>query len=126
MSDESRDYIRTILGLYLGLPETPGQSSRLDRQLALEWFKQEIPLPVVETAFLLGSARRLARDQKAIRLGPPSGLFIIFCLSSRKFVVRRCLFPISLTSVAQSQLRWLGQGRVNRVSNVQQLSGPGG
>lgn len=63
MSSESRDYVQTIL-------ETPAQSSRLDRQLALEWFKQRIPLPVVEAAFLLASARRLARDHKANRLGP--------------------------------------------------------
>jgi hypothetical protein len=67
---ESRDYVQTILGLYLQLPETPAQSSRLDRQLALEWFKQKIPLPAVEAAFLLASARRLARGQKATRLGP--------------------------------------------------------
>jgi hypothetical protein len=70
VSSESRDYVQTTLSLYLQLPETPAQSSRLDRQLALEWFKQKIPLPVVETAFLLASARRLARDQKATRLGP--------------------------------------------------------
>ena len=92
MSDESRDYIRTILGLYLGLPETPGQSSRLDRQLALERFKQEIPLPVVETAFLLGSARRLARDQKAIRLGPIRSLHYFLPVLEE---VRRTPLPLS-------------------------------
>ena len=68
MSTESRDYVRTILDLYLRLPETPNQSSRLDRQLALERFKRNIPVPAVEAAFLLASARRLARDQKATGL----------------------------------------------------------
>ncbi len=70
MCTESEDYVGTILDLYLRLPETPSRSNRLDRQLALKWFEQEIPSTTVETALLLASARRLARNQKAGLLGP--------------------------------------------------------
>jgi len=92
VSAESRDYVRTILDLYLGLPETPGQVSRLDRQLALEWFKEKIPVPMIETAFLLASVRRLARDQKVHRLGPIRSLHYFLPVLEE---VRRAPTPLS-------------------------------
>lgn len=36
----------------------------MDRQIALELFRRRIPIDVIEVAFVLGSARRLARDPK--------------------------------------------------------------
>src|SRR5206468_846580 len=51
---------------YLALPETPERWNRTDRRIAAELFQRQVPLSVVETAFVLASARRLGRDPKKI------------------------------------------------------------
>ena len=56
-----REYVRTLLHGYIDLPETPSRCHSLDRQIALELFHRQVPVDVVEIAFVLGSARRLAR-----------------------------------------------------------------
>jgi hypothetical protein len=56
------EYVRTLLSSYVELPETPSRCHSLDRQIALELFRRQIAVDVVEAAFVLGSARRLARD----------------------------------------------------------------
>jgi hypothetical protein len=58
------EYVRTLLHSYVGLPETPVRCHSLDRRIALELFQRQVPVEVVEAAFLLGSARRLARDSE--------------------------------------------------------------
>jgi hypothetical protein len=63
-------YLKTILDLYLALPETPARVSRSDRSLASHLFQQHVPASTVEAAFLLASARRLSRPNNAPALGP--------------------------------------------------------
>ena len=56
------EYVRALLAAYVAMPETPQRWHSTDRQIALELFRRRIPLDIIETAFVLGSARRLARD----------------------------------------------------------------
>jgi hypothetical protein len=64
-----QEYVHTVLNAYVAMPETPARWHSSDRQIALELFRRQIPFDVIETAFVLGSARRLARDPK--RSVPP-------------------------------------------------------
>src|ERR1017187_8818625 len=68
-SDATR-YVSTILTLYLGLPETPLRSSAQDRRCARELYDRSVPLPVIESAFLLASLRRLLRPADVPPLSP--------------------------------------------------------
>ncbi len=63
-------YRQALLDLYLRLPDTPRRVSRHDLRLVRQLWERQIPLPVVETAFLLASARRAARRPDAVPLGP--------------------------------------------------------
>lgn len=65
-----RHYLKTVLDLYLALPETPTRVSRFDRKLAVELFQRGVSSSTVEAAFLLASARRLCRPNDAPPLGP--------------------------------------------------------
>ena len=51
-------YVLAVLELYVELPDTPARASPLDEFWAHRFQQQKIPLPVVETALLLGSLRR--------------------------------------------------------------------
>src|SRR5713226_4781812 len=46
-------YVETVLALYLKLPDTPHRHSCYDRRLATQLHQQNVPLAVVEAAFLL-------------------------------------------------------------------------
>lgn len=70
MKHEHRVYANKLLELYIGLPDTPSQTSRYDRQLAYELYHQNVSLETVEAALLLGSARRIFRDPSYPPLGP--------------------------------------------------------
>jgi hypothetical protein len=63
-------YRKTLLDLYLRLPDTPRRVSRFDLRLVRDLWEREIPLTTVETAFLLASARRANRPADALPLGP--------------------------------------------------------
>jgi len=63
-------YRQALLGLYLGLPDTPRRLSRFDLRLVRQLWERQVPLPVVEMAFWLASARRAARPANAVPLGP--------------------------------------------------------
>lgn len=69
MDYEARLFVKTVLDLYLSLPETPSRASRFDRSLALDLFKRSTPTTTIEAAFLLASARRLCRPPDAPPLG---------------------------------------------------------
>lgn len=69
MDNDAHLYVKTVLDLYLALPETPTRVSRFDRRLALELFQRRVPRSTVEAAFLLASARRLCRPADAPPLG---------------------------------------------------------
>ena len=62
MSQDSFAYVDKILACYVSLPDTPWRSSRYDRKLAIELCRRQVPLAVVESAFLLATARRRLRD----------------------------------------------------------------
>ncbi|HKQ33893.1 MAG TPA: hypothetical protein VJT11_01180 [Nitrospiraceae bacterium] len=64
-------YIQTVLNLYVHMPDIACPPRRSDRQLAGWFFDRHIPIELVETALLLGSARRAchsrAQASEAIR-----------------------------------------------------------
>jgi hypothetical protein len=66
---EREEYVSRVLRLYLGLAETPAQSSRLDRRLAEGLYEKRIELEAIEAAMILASARRLLRSADAPILG---------------------------------------------------------
>ena len=70
MDDVSRSFVKSVLDLYLALPETPTRVNRRDRDLASELFNRNVPLSTIEASFLLASARRLYRPPDASPLGP--------------------------------------------------------
>ncbi len=70
MPNDLETYRRTLLHLYLRLPDTPCRVSRHDGHLVQQLWERQIPLTTVETAFLLASLRRAARPPHAIPLGP--------------------------------------------------------
>ena len=55
---KQQDYVRAVLESYVSLPNAPLRARRDDRFLALELYRQGVPLPVLECALLLGCARR--------------------------------------------------------------------
>lgn len=57
-------YVAAVLTLYLDLPETPLRPSRLDQSLARKLHDQAVPLPLVESALLLATLRRLSRSSE--------------------------------------------------------------
>lgn len=69
LASAQSDYVKRLFKAYAELPETRPHWNDADRRLAADLFRRRIPLQVVETAFLLGSARRLARDPQ--RWAPP-------------------------------------------------------
>ena len=58
---DRRSYIDAVRQLYVELPNTPCRFSRADRHLAGQLFHRAVPLPVIRSAFLLATARRLVR-----------------------------------------------------------------
>jgi hypothetical protein len=67
---DSQHYVESVLALYCKLPDTPNRHSRYDRRLAAQLCQQKVPLPVVESAFLLSTTRRLLRDPSYPPLSP--------------------------------------------------------
>ncbi len=63
-------YRQALTDLYLRLPDTPRRLSRFDLRLVRQLWDRQIPLTIIETAFLLASARRAARPANALPLGP--------------------------------------------------------
>ena len=70
MKDDDDYYVKKLLDLYLGLPQTPSRASRDDRRLAQQLCQQQTPLETVESAFLLAIARRASRDPALPPLQP--------------------------------------------------------
>lgn len=70
MPTDRDTYRPTVVDLYLRLPDTPRRLSRFDLRLVRQLGERQIPLPVIETAFLLAAVRRAARRPDALPLGP--------------------------------------------------------
>jgi len=67
---DAEQYVHTVLSLYQQLPETPTLPSSRDRLHAHQLQQRGLPLKMIETAFLLGSLRRLLRPPQAPALSP--------------------------------------------------------
>jgi hypothetical protein len=70
MPHDLETYRQMLLDLYLRLPDTPRRLSRYDVRLVRQLWERQIPLTLVETAFLLASTRRATRRPDAKPLGP--------------------------------------------------------
>lgn len=70
MPQELEPYRQALLDLYLRLPDTPRRLSRSDLRLVRQLWERQIPLSLVEMAFLLACARRAARRPDALPPGP--------------------------------------------------------
>ena len=70
LEHDAEQYVHTILRLYQELPETPALPSSRDRLQAHQLQQRGLPLRLIETAFLLGSLRRLLRPPDAPALSP--------------------------------------------------------
>ena len=70
MDRDRKIYLQSLTDLYLRLPDTPRRLSRFDHSLAHHLFDRRIPIALVETAFLLASARRATRPPAVPPLGP--------------------------------------------------------
>ena len=54
-------FVAAVLTLYLDLPDTPLRPSPADQSLARRLLVETVPLPLIESALLLGTLRRLSR-----------------------------------------------------------------
>jgi hypothetical protein len=54
-------FVAQVLMLYVDLPDTPLRPSATDQSLARKLFVETVPLPLIESALLLGTLRRLNR-----------------------------------------------------------------
>lgn len=57
-------YATAVLLLYLELPDTPSRPSAADQSLARKLHQDAVPLPLVESALLLASLRRIERPSE--------------------------------------------------------------
>ena len=61
-------YVAAVVTAYVELPDTPISARAQDLSCARRFYHDGIPLPVVESALLLASLRRLARPIDAVPL----------------------------------------------------------
>ena len=59
-----KEYVRTILDLYVSIPGTPQRPRRDDRFMATRLYRQGVPLHEFECALLLGCARRELQEHE--------------------------------------------------------------
>ena len=69
MDDGCEEYIRQVLEAYRKTPGTTGTVRRADRMLAAQLCQRGVAVSVIENAFVLAAARRLARPVDAPPLG---------------------------------------------------------
>jgi hypothetical protein len=67
---DASSYASAVLALYLELPETPLRTSAQDQRCARQLYDRGVPLGLLESAFLLGSLRRLLRLADLPKLSP--------------------------------------------------------
>jgi hypothetical protein len=69
-----QEYVCRLLDAYRTTPGTSGYIRSADRQLAGAMYDRQVPLPAVENALVLATARRLLRPADAPPLGPVRSL----------------------------------------------------
>jgi hypothetical protein len=60
-SEPEAAYIASVLALFADLPDTPSRPSPMDESLSRRFHQEQIPLPLIESAFLLATLRRRTR-----------------------------------------------------------------
>ena len=71
MSLNRAEYLKRLLDRYCGLPHTAARRPSLyDRRLAGRLIDRAVSLDIIETAFLLATARRTYRNPQATPLPP--------------------------------------------------------
>ena len=70
LDSDPASYVDSVLILYVDLPETPLRASVQDRWQARRLQDRGVSLPLVESALLLGSLRRLTRPADLPPLPP--------------------------------------------------------
>jgi hypothetical protein len=68
--EDRNEYLANVLRIYLEMPETPLRAGPNDRERAGHLYQRQVPLTIIESAFLLGSLRRLGRPPQSPRLSP--------------------------------------------------------
>jgi hypothetical protein len=68
--EDRKEYLANVLRIYLEMPETPLRAGPNDRERAGDLYQRQVPLTIIESAFLLGSLRRLGRPPQSPRLSP--------------------------------------------------------
>jgi hypothetical protein len=69
-SSDPAPYIAAVILTYVELPDTPLSASLQDQRQARRWHERGVPLPLVESALLLASLRRLVRPADLSPLPP--------------------------------------------------------
>jgi hypothetical protein len=62
LANEEATYVAAVLMQYADLPDTPLRPSLTDQALARKLHCEAVPLPLVESALLLATLRRLTRS----------------------------------------------------------------
>lgn len=62
---DQREYVARLLDAYRATPGTCGAVRRSDRLMAVQWYRNGVPVEAVENALVLAAARRLARPAGA-------------------------------------------------------------
>ena len=91
MTPGASAFSKTILSLYLDLPDTPNRVSAFDRRVAQQLHSRRVPLSAIEAALLLASARRRFRSPAPTPLTPIRSL--AYFLPVIDEVLRRPLPP---------------------------------
>jgi hypothetical protein len=108
---DAESYVGTILSLYQKLPETPTRASSRDCLCAYQLQQRGVPLALIESAFLLGSLRRLLRPPGALPLPP------IRCLAYFEPVVEELLhtpIPDSYIEYLRHKMQPFAGKKINR------------
>jgi hypothetical protein len=106
-------FVEEVLGLYRSLPDTPDHPQRSDRLLAAELERNQVPLPLVRAALLLGTARRCSGRRRLppvrslhyflpvieeIRHDPPDPAYLTYLEQRLSATIVGCQPRISPTS----------------------------
>ena len=70
MMPDSKSYCQVVLSMYAQLPDTPEQARAIDRRVVRDLYSRQVPIPIIEAAFLLAAARRLSRSPDQPPLQP--------------------------------------------------------
>ncbi|MEP7274561.1 MAG: hypothetical protein ABI882_23930 [Acidobacteriota bacterium] len=62
--------VQAILTMYIHMPDTPSRHRSADRRLAIDLHTRQVPIEVIESAFLLASVRRFYRHPDRPALAP--------------------------------------------------------